>query len=167
MDKHALRERIRFGSVLESAVYDESNNQWSLTLKNGETLGTQFLVSAVGQLHKPNYPEIPGADSFQGTSFHSANWNHDIDLEGKSVAVIGNAASAVQFVPSVARQAAYLSIYQRSANWLSPKLDRPYTHREKAIMRRFPIIKSLSRLKTYLRNELIVHPAIKGSRVPA
>ena len=93
------------------------------------------LIEARSKL--PNIPAFAGQDSFKGTSFHSASWNHEIDLSGKSVAVIGNAASAVQFVPPVAEEAGSLSIYQRSPNWLAQKLDRPYTDREKALMHRF------------------------------
>ena len=162
--KHGLYERTRFNSLVTSALYDEHSARWTVTLSDGSTLTCQYLVSAVGQLHKPNMPDIPGRDSFQGRAFHSADWQDDLDLTDKSVAVIGNAASAVQFIPPVAEKAGRLTIYQRSANWVSEKLDRPYTEREKRIMRRFPFIKTLARLRIYLRNELLVFPAIRGNR---
>ena len=164
VEKHGLRERTRFHSLVTGAHYDERSARWTVTLSSGDALQCQYLVSAVGQLHKPNMPNIPGRDSFQGPAFHSANWQDDLDLTGKSVAVIGNAASAVQFIPPVAEKAGKLTIYQRSANWVSEKLDRPYTEREKHIMRRFPFIKTLARLRIYLRNELLVFPAIRGNR---
>lgn len=163
--KNGIMEHVRFGSELLAANYDSGNGQWELHLANGETLTAQFLISAVGQLHKPYVPHYTGIDTFAGPRFHSANWNHAIDLSDKSVAVIGNAASAVQFVPFVARQAGTLRIYQRSANWVSQKRDRPYKDWEKRLMRLFPFLKRMSRLKIYLRNELIVYPAIKGNRV--
>jgi cation diffusion facilitator CzcD-associated flavoprotein CzcO len=149
--KNGIMDHVRFG--------------WELHLASGEILYSQFLVSAVGQLHKPNVPQYRGIETFTGPRFHSANWDHAVDLCGKSVAVIGNAASAVQFVPFVAQQAGTLRIYQRSANWVAQKRDRPYKPWEKRLMRIFPFSKRISRLKNYLRNELIAYPAIKGNRV--
>lgn len=165
VDKHRLRDHIRCNSELVAASYDDARSLWRLQLAGGEALETRFLVSAVGQLHKPNVPCIEGQSRFAGTQFHSADWPRDLSLEGKSVAVIGSAASAVQFVPPVAGQAERLTVYQRSPNWLARKRDRPYTDREKALLRRFPFIKSLARLKIYLRNELIPYSAIKGNRL--
>ena len=163
--KNDLAEHIRFGCELVSADYDAATGQWTLQLADGAVLRTQFLVSAVGQLHKPHIPEYPGIESFTGPRFHSANWDHSVDLSGKSVAVIGNAASAVQFVPFVAMDAATLRIFQRSANWVSQKNDKPYKDWEKTLMRIFPIWQRLLRLKLYLRNELIVYTAINGNRL--
>jgi cation diffusion facilitator CzcD-associated flavoprotein CzcO len=163
--KHGILAQIRFGSELVTASYDTTHSRWHLTLANGDSLSAQFLVSAVGQLHKPRVPAIPGAQSFHGAQFHSAAWDHAVALDGKSVAVIGNAASATQFIPIVARQAARLTVFQRSANWVSQKRDRRYTEREKALMRLFPFTRRLARLKIYLRNELLVYPAFKGNRL--
>ncbi|MEZ5571258.1 MAG: NAD(P)/FAD-dependent oxidoreductase [Halioglobus sp.] len=163
--KHGLNAHIRLNSELCAADYDAASARWKLQLTNGQTLTAQFLICAVGQLHKPNIPAFHGADSFQGPSFHSANWQHSINLSGKSIAVIGNAASATQFVPHLAEQAKTLTIFQRSANWVSKKRDRRYTEREKKWMRRFPISKKLARLKIYLRNELLVFPAFKGNPI--
>jgi len=161
--KHGIMAHIRLDSELRAADYDAANARWNLRLASGETLSAQFLVSAVGQLHKPNIPVVHGAGSFQGPSFHSANWQHGVDLHGKRVGVIGNAASATQFIPVVAEQAAKLTVFQRSANWVSRKRDRPYTEREKRWMRRFPITRKIARLRVYLRNELVAYPALKGN----
>lgn len=163
--KHGIPSHIRFGSELVAALYDVHTHRWNLTLANGDSLSAQYLVSAVGQLHKPHIPAIPGAESFQGVQFHSAQWDHAVDLHGKSVAVIGNAASATQFIPVVAQQAARLTVFQRSANWVSQKRDRRYTEREKSLMRLLPFTRRLARLKIYLRNELLVYPALKGKRL--
>jgi cation diffusion facilitator CzcD-associated flavoprotein CzcO len=163
--KNRVVDHIRFGHELVSARFDPGNAAWELHMSNGVTLYSQFLISAVGQLHKPSTPHFDGIEKFRGPCFHSANWNHDIDLRGKSVAVIGNAASAVQFVPPVAEQAGQLLVFQRSANWVSRKRDRPYKDWEKRLMRMFPFSKRIARLKTYLRNELFVYPAIAGNRV--
>lgn len=165
VDKHGLRTQTRFDSEVASAQYDADKAIWVVRLTDGAELTTRYLVSAVGQLHRPSIPQFKDQGSFEGPAFHSAAWQQDVDLTGKSVAVIGNAASAVQFVPIIAAQVADLTIYQRSPNWLAQKLDRPYTEKEKARMQRFPILKSISRLGIYLRNELIVYSAIKGNRL--
>jgi cation diffusion facilitator CzcD-associated flavoprotein CzcO len=179
VDKHSLRDCTRFNSEVAAASYSEaeSNNSeaplnsskaesnWTVTLRTGEQFLCQYLISAVGQLHQPNIPNIEGAQDFSGPAFHSADWQHDIDLQEKSVGVIGNAASAVQFIPSVAKKAGQLTVFQRSANWVSEKRDTPYTEGQKRLMHTFPFIKSLARLRTYLRNELLVFPAIRGNRL--
>jgi cation diffusion facilitator CzcD-associated flavoprotein CzcO len=159
---HGITPHVRLGRELVAAKYDTVNARWHLLLANREQLTAQFLVSAVGQLHKPNIPTFDGAETFRGPAFHSANWQHAINLKGKSVCVIGNAASATQFIPSVAQQAARLTVFQRSASWVSQKRDKPYTERQKKWMRRFPFTKRLERLSIYLRNELIAYPALKG-----
>src|SRR5581483_9081056 len=88
----------------------------------------------------PAIPNLPGLDTFEGTIFHSAGWNHDHDLTGRKVAVIGTGASAIQFVPHVARQAGHLTLFQRSANWIAPKRDREYSDRVKTLMNRVPAL---------------------------
>lgn len=127
-DHFGLREHIRFGTEVASAVYDETTDRWNLTLRTDageETLLADALVSAVGQLNRPRLPDIEGRDSFTGPSFHSAQWDHDVALAGRRVAVIGTAASAVQLMPHVsdAVRAAdgdgELLIFQRSPNWIS------------------------------------------------
>ncbi len=163
--RHGLAPHIRLNATVREASHDAAKGLWQITLANGETLQTQFFVSAVGQLHKPFIPALPGIETFTGPSFHSANWQHEVALEGKSVAVIGNAASAVQFIPKIAGQAAHLTVFQRSANWVSRKRDRPYSQRQKAMLRAFPLLQKLARLKTYLRNELLVFPALRGNRL--
>jgi cation diffusion facilitator CzcD-associated flavoprotein CzcO len=163
--KHGLQEKIQFGSEVAEARFDEAASTWEITLNHGETFSARYLITAVGQLHQPNTPEIMGSSSFSGAQFHSAQWDHSVDLAGKSVAVVGNAASAVQFVPPIAEDVGKLTIYQRSPNWLAKKLDRPYTDREKSMMRQFPFVKTLARFKTYLRNELLVYPTMKGNPI--
>ena len=127
VDRYDLRRRIRFGLEVVSARFDDQRAAWDLTLSDGTTESAEVVVSAVGQLSRPAVPEIDGLASFAGRSFHSAEWDHSFDLTGKRVAVIGNGASAVQFVPPVAEQAATVTIFQRSANWIMPKPDREFT----------------------------------------
>jgi len=124
LDRFGLREHVRFGTEVAGADWDEGVGAWSLRLRTAagdETVeGYQALVSAVGQLNRPHWPDIEGMDRFAGESFHSAEWDHSVGLTGKRVAVIGTGASAAQFVPIVAEQAGHLDLYQRTAPWLLP-----------------------------------------------
>jgi cation diffusion facilitator CzcD-associated flavoprotein CzcO len=117
----------RFGAHVTRAVWDERDAKWTLTLESGETLETEVVVSAIGMFNDLAWPEIEGLDRFTGTSFHSARWNWDHDLTGERVAVIGSAASAVQFVPEIVKTAGQVYLFQRTANWVSPKLDSLHT----------------------------------------
>ena len=123
-DEYGVREHIRFGTEVHSAVFDDDRSIWTLRLRSpdggDETIEAQAVISAVGQLNRPNTPDISGMESFEGQTFHSARWNHDIDLTGKRVAVIGNGASAAQFIPVIAKDAAQLHIFQRTPNWFVP-----------------------------------------------
>jgi cation diffusion facilitator CzcD-associated flavoprotein CzcO len=143
--KYDLLPRIRFGSEIAEAVFDAERCVWRLRTTRGEQSEAEILVAAVGQLNRPSRPEIPGLESFAGPSFHSARWDHGCELAGKDVAVIGNAASAIQFVPEIAPRVKSLLVFQRSANWMVPKLDRPFTDRERARFTRHPWLAKLYR----------------------
>ncbi|MGH7022026.1 MAG: flavin-containing monooxygenase [Caulobacteraceae bacterium] len=123
-DKHDLRPHIRFETEVTEAVFDEDRALWRVEVKpkNGrrETLEANAVVTAVGQLNRPRIPDIEGAASFAGPSFHSARWRHDVDLTGKRVAVIGTGASAYQFVPEIAPKVAHLEVFQRTPPWPIP-----------------------------------------------
>jgi 4-hydroxyacetophenone monooxygenase len=123
-DRHGLREQIRFETEVEEAVWDDARSLWSVRVRRAdggvETLSAELLISAVGQLNRPKYPSIPGRERFRGVAFHSAAWNHDVDLAGKRVAVIGTGASAFQFVPEIASSVGELRVFQRSAPWMLP-----------------------------------------------
>ena len=125
---------------------------------DGEELVADVLVSGVGQLHRPQMPAIPGLDTFRGAHFHSARWNHDVDLAGKRVGVIGNAASAIQFIPQIAPAAQRLTIFQRSANWMIPRGDRAYTEREKWLFAHVPGVAALYRFWLWVRGEIFLYP---------
>ena len=113
---------------------------------DGESHRFDLLVSACGQLGCPEIPAIPGTEDFEGPVFHSAEWDHEVDLAGKRVAVIGTGASAIQFVPAIADVAESLAIYQRSAPWVLPKLDRAYPAWERRLFERFPARVAAARL---------------------
>ena len=138
--EHGLEPHLRLGEGVSSAVWDESTARWRLVLESGQEVESQFVISAVGMFGPPSIPDIPGLDTFRGTLFHSAEWNHDHDLRGKRVAVIGTAASAVQFVPEIAPDPEQLHVFQRTANWVPPKLNEPYTDEQKASFKAQPEI---------------------------
>ena len=130
-DKYRVRRNIRFETEVVEARFDDDASRWQVQIRrrdgSQETLAANAIISAVGQLNRPKIPDIPGAASFQGPVFHSAAWRAEHDLQGKRVAVIGTGASAFQLVPEVAKIAARLSVFQRSAPWMFPN---PNYHRK-------------------------------------
>ncbi|MFO7280809.1 MAG: NAD(P)/FAD-dependent oxidoreductase [Thermoanaerobacterales bacterium] len=126
-DAFGLWEHIRFRTEVLSATWHEDDHRWSVVVRDAEgaehTLVADAVISAVGQLNRPHYPEIPGRDTFAGPAFHSARWRHDVDLRGKRVAVIGTGASAMQFVPEIAPVVGELLVFQRTPAWMVPTPD--------------------------------------------
>jgi cation diffusion facilitator CzcD-associated flavoprotein CzcO len=145
-DDFGLRPHLRFNTEVKRAVFDEDDGTWMVQSADGETHRFDLLVSACGQLSEPAVPNVPGIDAFEGHVFHSAEWDHDHDLAGRRVAVIGTGASAIQFVPEVAPVAAHVDIYQRSAPWILPRSDRHYPDWERRLFRRLPARVGASRL---------------------
>jgi cation diffusion facilitator CzcD-associated flavoprotein CzcO len=138
VEKYKLKAKTRFNSEIESTKFDETSQKWQLFTKSGETLETDIVVTALGQLNRPKVPSIDGQDSFSGAIFHSAEWRHDVSLEGKRVAVIGNGPSAAQFIPEVAKVAGELTVFQRSPCHVVPRNDEPYSALQKAMFKYIP-----------------------------
>ncbi|MER7449207.1 NAD(P)/FAD-dependent oxidoreductase [Nocardia beijingensis] len=136
--EHDVVRHIRFGAELLDARWDEQRSLWRIETARG-TLTADFLLSAAGLFAEAKYPQVPGIDSFAGTSFHSLHWNHDHDLTGERVAVIGTGASAVQFVPEIQPQVDRLLLFQRSAPWIVPRMDRHTLDLERRLLRRIPL----------------------------
>ena len=136
--KYGIADKIRYGAEVTDAEFDEATGRWTVTINGSETIDAQALVTGVGNLHQAKLPDLPGLDSFAGTSFHSAQWNHDHDLTGRRVAVVGTGASAIQFVPRIAEQVDHLDVFQRTAPWVTPKPDRGIGPRERRLHERFP-----------------------------
>ncbi len=137
-DDFELRPHLRFGTKVIGASFDEATATWTVMIEGGETLVARALILGNGALHLPAVPDLPGLSSFEGTTFHSARWNHAHDLSGKRVAVIGTGASAIQFVPQIAPQVAQLDVFQRTPPWIVPKADRPISEREKWAFENIP-----------------------------
>jgi len=164
--KSGLLPHCRFNAEVTGASFDEARDVWRIALADGSTVEAQFLVTGVGQLHRPATPAIAGRESFAGVQFHSARWDHGADLAGKRIAVIGNAASAVQFVPQIAPLASQLTIFQRSANWLMPRKDRLYSPRLHRWMERWPWLARLRhQFQWFFFGEMQLTPLMKQVRV--
>ncbi|RNL63751.1 NAD(P)/FAD-dependent oxidoreductase [Nocardioides marmoriginsengisoli] len=151
--RFGLRERIRTGVEVTAATYDEARATWQLDLGTGETLEADFLISAVGQLSRPVVPRIPGAETFAGPAFHSAEWDHSVDLAGKRVVVLGTGASAIQFVPGIQPVAGRVTVFQRSAPYVVPKPDRGYTRAHHRAFARLPRTQAWGRTLTWFASE--------------
>ncbi|HKJ34941.1 MAG TPA: NAD(P)/FAD-dependent oxidoreductase, partial [Solirubrobacterales bacterium] len=156
-DNFGLRRHLRLQTEVERADFDPEDGSWEVETSTGEIERFDALITACGQLTNPAIPEIEGMEDFSGRSFHSAEWDHDCDLNGLRVAVIGTGASAIQFVPEVAKRAGSLDVYQRSAPWILPKTDRAYPAWERALMRRVPARVAASRLGLFSFFEVATH----------
>jgi cation diffusion facilitator CzcD-associated flavoprotein CzcO len=131
VDDFGLAPHVRTGCGVRRAVWDEASHTWSLHLSDDTTETFEVLVSAVGFLNVPKLPELPGLDTFRGPAFHTARWEHEHDLTGKRVAVVGTGSSAIQLVPEVAQAAAEVLVFQREPGWIMPKGERDLTPEER------------------------------------
>jgi len=154
-DDFGVRPHIRFGHAVESAAWDDGARHWRVMTSQGE-LTADMLVSGMGGLAEPSYPELPGIESFEGAVFHSAQWDHGQDLSGRKVAVIGTGASAIQFVPAIQPDVEELHVFQRTPPWVMPRPDRPISKVERAVFRRFPLAQKAVRSGIYWSREALV-----------
>jgi cation diffusion facilitator CzcD-associated flavoprotein CzcO len=136
VDDFGLRPHIRTGVAVDRAVWDESAQAYTLQLDDGTTATCHVLISAVGFLNVPKMPDWPGLESFRGPAFHTARWEHEHDLTGRRVAVVGTGSSAIQLVPEVAKVAGRVLLFQREPGWILPKGERDYTPEEMEALRR-------------------------------
>ena len=153
-DKWKLREHLRLGTEIVEARFDETRGVWILGTDEGDTFTARVVVSGVGGLVDPALPDIKGLQAFRGELFHTARWNHDYELTGKRVGVIGTGASAVQVVPSIAPQVEQLAVFQRTPAWVVPKRDKRYSARARKLYARFPFLLHASRFLQYLASEM-------------
>lgn len=155
IEKYEVGSHIRFGAGVVGARWDDAAHEWTLSLADGSSVTCKILISALGMYNQPQLPDIAGRESFKGESWHTARWPSNADLAGKTVAVIGSAASAVQMVPEVAKTASRLHIFQRTANWVMPKDDTPYSDEELEEMRRDGSIAARLRAEAFAGAEIM------------
>jgi cation diffusion facilitator CzcD-associated flavoprotein CzcO len=151
--KYHISRHIRFNTEVSAAEWQEQQQHWRINLNDGTHVTARALITATGQLNQPAYPPLKGIDAFHGPHFHSARWDHNVDLRGKTVAVVGTGASAIQFVPEVAKVAGKLMLFQRSAAYVISKPDRAYSKLEHRILEKWPLAHTLDRARIYAANE--------------
>jgi cation diffusion facilitator CzcD-associated flavoprotein CzcO len=154
-ERFGLMPHIRFGTELRGASWDEEERLWRIDTSRGP-LTAEALVLGQGPLSEPAIPDLPGLESFEGASFHSARWDHEHDLTGERVAVIGTGASAIQFVPEIQPRAGRLHVFQRTAPWVMSRPDRPLSDAERRVYRRFPAAQLAMRAGIYWARESFV-----------
>jgi len=154
-ERSRVLDRFRFGIDVEQATWDDAASVWRVRTSRGE-LTAEVVVSAAGALSEPKLPAIEGIGDFAGEVFHSAQWDHDADLSGKRVAVIGTGASAIQIVPELAKTVGRLDVYQRTAPWVLPRHDRAYTAVERLAFRHVPGVQRAYRTAIYWGRECYV-----------
>ena len=153
-NKYGIYPFIQFNTAVTGARYDQVTGIWQVSLSTGETVQARSLITAPGPFADPKQPDIAGLDSFQGKALHTARWDKSVELKGKRVGLIGSGATAVQVGPAIADEVSSLTVFQRTANWIMPRMDREISEREKAEKRRSPSSMLANRLGVYWFNEL-------------
>ena len=152
-ERFGILPHICWETKLLEAVWHDDERRWYLTTNRGLVIADIF-ISGQGPLSEPAFPSLPGMERFEGPIFHSAQWQHDYDLRGKRLAVIGTGASAVQFVPEIQPLASHLYLFQRTPAWIIPRQDHAISARKQQLLRHFPLILRFERMLTYILNEM-------------
>ncbi len=164
--EHGVEQLVVGETEIAECAWEEDRGRWVATSTDGRSFAADALIIATGQLHRPAVPRLPGAERFAGESFHSSRWPAGFDARGKRVAVIGTGASAVQFIPELARAAERLYVFQRSPNWFLPRRNRAYPALLKTVFRRVPGVQSFRRRFIFWYAEMLTamirHPRTLG-----
>ena len=160
-----LKKYIQFHQEVVASRYHEDTLHWHIDLKSGQKIEAQFMVFASGPLHVPQIPQIKGIEKFQGEVFHSAQWDHNYNLNDKNVASIGTGGSAIQYIPEIAEKVKNLYVLQRTAAWVIPRDERAYNALDKKLFSRFEWFRKLHRSRLYWSNESRVVPIVKPKMI--
>jgi cation diffusion facilitator CzcD-associated flavoprotein CzcO len=162
-DAYGLRPHLLFRHELMEASWDEGRRRWVLETAAGPYTA-DVLIGGMGAFSEPSIPPLPGLGAFEGKVFHSARWDHDHDLRGRSVAVIGTGASAIQFVPEIQPKVGKLCLFQRTPAWVVPRYEHLLGPVTRSIYRSVPALQNLARAIIYARREIFVlafrHPRL-------
>jgi len=165
-EKYDLRRHMRFGTTVTQALWHEGAQHWAVSTAGGGQFHARLIVTATGFLSQPKLPDIPGAKSFAGTVVHTTQWDDAIDLDGKRAAVIGTGATAVQLIPEIAPRLAELTVFQRTAIWVTPKSDAKIPRRVQKLYARVPLTQRVVRgVGTSILEAIMVTGVLKYKRV--
>ncbi|MGY4710805.1 flavin-containing monooxygenase [Mycolicibacterium sp. CBM1] len=163
-DKYDIRRHIQFGAAVDSARWDEEAALWQVTLAGGDLLTARYLITATGFLSQPFTPQIAGIHSFEGKVVHTADWDDAYDPAGRRIGIIGTGATAVQLIPELAKTAADLTVYQRTAIYVVPKIDIKFSARAKRLFARVPLTQRAIRVITDSVYEFMVYVGVLRQR---
>src|SRR6266849_4026129 len=141
VERYGLAPYLRLNTRFRDAIWDESAGVWNATAGDGIRIRARVLVSGMGALHVPRYPELPGLERFKGPAFHSSTWDQSVDVSGKNVAVVGPGARSTQVVPRIAPCVGILDLFQRTPAWIVPRLDFAISEKWKRRFRRIPLFR--------------------------
>jgi cation diffusion facilitator CzcD-associated flavoprotein CzcO len=156
VERYGLAPYLHLNARFCEAIWDDSEGVWNVSAGEGIRIRARVLVSGMGALHVPRYPDLKGIERFKGAAFHSATWDHGVDLAGKNVAVVGTGASAIQFVPQIAPSVGKLHLFQRTPPWIVPRLDFAFSEKWKSHFRNIPITRWALRQYIFWRQEIRV-----------
>lgn len=162
--RFGVLEKVRTGTEVTSATWDEGRGRWRVETSAGPH-EAEVLIAACGQLSIPQVPPLPGLEEFEGPAFHTAEWDHSVELAGKRVAVIGTGCSAIQTVPAIQPEVARVDVYQRSPGWTLPKIDYEYPGWLRALFKRIPLLRRLDRASIYALHEYAAAGLTKRRRL--
>src|ERR1700754_1469205 len=160
VDRFGVRAKIKLNTEVRGAAWDEASKRWVIETSQG-VVRARVLVSGTGPLVEPKLPDFPGLERFEGPAFHSARWDHSVDLRGKRVASVGTGASAIQYVPAIAPDVSRLYVLQRTPPWVMPHSGRPISNWERRVFRTVPGAQRALRGGIYAARELLVLGFVK------
>jgi cation diffusion facilitator CzcD-associated flavoprotein CzcO len=160
-DKYGLRRYIAFDSLVDRGLWDDDEHRWHVFTADGREYVSQFLISGAGALHIPSIPDFEGREEFRGPAFHSAQWDHSVDLSGKRVAVVGTGSSAIQIVPEIVGQVAELQLYQRTPQWVVPQTNKQLPPMLRRVLSNVPGLRAGLRAGIYWAHEALAFGLLK------